>query len=126
MALVVFLKGVNVGGHRRFRPSEVVSLLKRYDIVNVGAAGTFVVRKPITRTKLRGELKRLLPFDAEIMICSATDILRLAASDTFAGTPSDRSVIQFVSILARRHPSTTTPISIPPNGQWGLQVLRHQ
>ena len=41
MALVVLLKGINVGGHRTFRP-----------VVNIGAAGTFVIRQPVTRTQL--------------------------------------------------------------------------
>ncbi len=39
MALVVFLRGVNVGGHRTFRPSLLARALSRYDVVNVGAAG---------------------------------------------------------------------------------------
>ncbi len=46
MAVVVFLRGVNVGGHRTFRPSLLAKELHDYDVVNVGAAGTFVVRKP--------------------------------------------------------------------------------
>ena len=45
MALVVFLRGVNVGGHRTFRPSVLARELGDYDVVNVGAAGTFVVRQ---------------------------------------------------------------------------------
>ena len=46
MALIVFLRGVNVGGHRTFRPSTLARELSDYDVVSVGAAGTFVVRKP--------------------------------------------------------------------------------
>ena len=46
MALVVFIRGVNVGGHRTFRPSVLARVLSDYGVVNVGAAGTFVVRKP--------------------------------------------------------------------------------
>jgi hypothetical protein len=42
MALIVFLRGVNVGGHRTFRPSIVARELNDYDVLNVGAAGTFV------------------------------------------------------------------------------------
>lgn len=40
MALVVFLKGVNVGGHRAFLPSVLARALAKYDVINVGAAGT--------------------------------------------------------------------------------------
>ena len=51
MALVVFLRGVNVGGHRTFRPSQLVKELADFDVVNIGAAGTFVVRKPGSQAK---------------------------------------------------------------------------
>ena len=49
-ALVVFLRGVNVGGHRTFRPSVVAKELRKFDVVNVGAAGTFVVFPVITNS----------------------------------------------------------------------------
>src|SRR6266516_2741455 len=101
MALVVFLRGVNVGGYKTFRPSVLAKQLKQYDVVNVGAAGTFVIRKPVGQTKLRAELERRLPFAADIMICSGNDILRLAESNPFAGQPTDRGIIQFVSVLSK-------------------------
>ena len=40
MSLVVFLRGVNVVGHRKFRPSILAKGLSNYGVVNVGAAGT--------------------------------------------------------------------------------------
>ena len=61
VALVVFLRGVNVGGHRRFRPSILARAMSNYGVVNVGAAGTFVVRKPGSRAKFRTALLRKLP-----------------------------------------------------------------
>jgi uncharacterized protein (DUF1697 family) len=126
MSLVIFLKGVNVGGHRRVRPTELAKQLKRYDVVNIGAAGTFVVRRPVSQAKLRAELKRRLPFEAEVMICSGSDILRLAGTNPFAKEPSDRSVMQFVSIMAKRaNPSVSTPIVLPPTGDWEFKVLDH-
>ena len=56
MALVVLLRGVNVGGHRTFRPAALARQLKHLDAVNIGAAGTFVIRRPVTRAQLRAEL----------------------------------------------------------------------
>src|SRR5438067_2161923 len=100
MALVVLLKGVNVGGYRRFRPSELAKALERFDVVNVGATGTFVVRKPPSRGVLRAELARRLPFDAEVMICDGRDVLRLISSDPFARWPTGPAVVRFVSVLA--------------------------
>lgn len=40
MALVVLLRGVNVGGHRTFRPTMLTEELKHLDAINIGAAGT--------------------------------------------------------------------------------------
>ena len=124
MALVVLLKGLNVGGHRTLRPSVLARDLARYDTVNIGAAGTFVIRKPVTRTKLRAEIARRVPFAADVMICDGADVLRLVSEDPFAQQPSDRSIIQFVSVLARRRQaSSPIPFDIPAEGEWGVRVL---
>jgi hypothetical protein len=69
MALVVFLRGVNVGGHRTFRPSLLAKELSHLDIVNIGAAGTFVVRNRISHATLRAELAKRLPFETAVVIC---------------------------------------------------------
>ena len=127
MALVVFLKGVNVGGHRTFRPSVLANQLKRFDAVNVGAAGTFVIRRPVSRLKLRAELTRRLPFEAHAIVCDGRDILRLASSDPFAGQPSGPLIIHFVSVLAkRRRPLTPVPFDLPADGKWCVRVLDQQ
>ena len=44
MALVVFLRGVNVGGHKAFQPTVLARALAALDVKSIGAAGTFVVR----------------------------------------------------------------------------------
>jgi hypothetical protein len=88
MALVVFLRGINVGGHRTFRPSILAKELSDYDVVNVGAAGTFVVRKPGPRAKFRAELLRKLPFEAKVVFCDGRDLVRLERADPFRTEPS--------------------------------------
>ena len=93
MALVVLLRGVNVGGHRTFRPSALIKQLTHLDAVNIGAAGTFVIRQPVSRTELRAELGRRLSFDTEIMICHGREIVGLMSQNHFADQP--------VKILAR-------------------------
>ena len=52
---IVFLRGVNVGGHRTFRPSILARELSDYDVVNVGAAGTFVVQSLHVAPQLVGD-----------------------------------------------------------------------
>jgi uncharacterized protein (DUF1697 family) len=124
MALVVFLRGVNVGGYRTFRPSLVANELSNFDVVNVGAAGTFVVRNRISQAKLRAELLRHLPFEAEVVICKGDDVLDLAAGNPFAGQPAGPKIVRFVSILAKRgQPLSSTPLSLPSGGKWFLKIL---
>ena len=123
MALVVFLRGVNVGGHRTFRPSILAKEL-RLDAVNIGAAGTFVIRKPVSRTSLRSAVMRRLPFDADIMICDGNEILRLASANPFERQPTGPGVLQFVSVLAKRpRSSATVPVDIPPDRGWGMRIF---
>lgn len=132
MALVVLLRGVNVGGHKTFRPAVLAAKLKHLDAVNIGAAGTFVIRKPVTRTQLRDELARALPFETEIILCEGREVLRVMTQSPFAGDlmqagarrESARDVVRFVSVLARRPAAAPpAPIRFPPAGTWLLQVL---
>jgi uncharacterized protein (DUF1697 family) len=124
MALIVFLKGVNVGGHRTFRPSALAKALSRFDVVNVGAAGTFVVRKPVEVADMRAQLARHLPFEADVMICTGRELLGLIGSAPFARQRADPRVVQFVSVLAsRRRSSGAIPLDIPEQGDWGLRIL---
>ncbi len=124
MALVVLLRGVNVGGHKTFRPSQLARDLIQFDVVNIGAAGTFVVRKSITQARLRAELRRRLPFETEIVICTGRDVLRLAARDPFADEPARSDITRFVSVLAKQpRTAPSPPIRMPATGPWLLKVL---
>lgn len=124
MALVVFLRGVNVGGHRAFRPSLVAKALSEFDVVNVGAAGTFAVRSQVSEAKLRSEFLRRLPFETEVVICKASDILKLVSEDPFAGQPSGPEVVRFVSVLAGPGKRlSVTPLHLPSKEEWSLRIL---
>jgi hypothetical protein len=124
MALVVFLRGVNVGGHKTFQPSVLAKDLAEYDVVNVGAAGTFVVRKPISQAKLRAELLRRLPFEPQIMICSGHDVIDLVSMDPFAGGPAGPDIVRFMSVLAKRpQVPPGIPISLPAGDDWLVKII---
>jgi len=124
MALVVFLRGVNVGGHRTFRPSMLVKELSAYDVVNVGAAGTFVVRKPGPRAKFQAELVRKLPFEAHVVLCPGRDLVHLEMDNPFKTRPSSPDIVRFVSILSKaNHGRVQFPMAIPTGGEWYVRVL---
>lgn len=124
MALVVFLRGVNVGGHRRFRPSILARELSDYDVVNVGAAGTFVVRKPGSRAKFRAELLRRLPFEAEVVLCDGRDLVGLETENPFGKEPSRPDTVRFVSILSKAgRLRASIPVTLPSEGEWFVRVI---
>jgi uncharacterized protein (DUF1697 family) len=124
MALVVLLRGVNVGGHRNFRPTALACDLAHLDVVNIGAAGTFVVRRPVAQTKLRAELADRLPFDTEVVICSGKDIVRLLSKDYYGDSSVKPDIVRFVSVLSRRPTlKPAIPTSLPPDGEWLLKIV---
>lgn len=124
MALVAFIRGINVGGSRTFRPSLLARELSAYDVVNVGAAGTFVVRKPGMRAEFHAQLRRKLPFAAEIALCDGRDLIRLAQEDPFGAEPLPPDAVRFLSILSRACRATpSVPVTFPPTGEWFVRVI---
>lgn len=124
MALIVFFRGINVGGHRRFRPSTLTRELSAYDVVNIGAAGTLVVRKPGSRARFLTELRRKLPFEAKIACCDGSDLIRLEAENPFGAEPLSPEVVRFVSILSKPgRGSASVPIAIPEAGEWFVRII---
>jgi uncharacterized protein (DUF1697 family) len=118
-------------------------------VVNVGAAGTFVVRelgssklgssKPVSRSKFRAALLRALPFEAQIVLCDGRDLLRLEKENPFTtelssldkplapNEPPARDIVRFVSILSKAGGvRTSLPVSFPSDGEWLVRVLASQ
>ena len=124
MALIVFFRGINVGGHRRFRPSMLVRDLAAYDVVNVGAAGTLVVRKPGPRTRFLVELRQKLSFEVVVAVCDARDLIRLEMENPFGALPSHPEVVQFVSILSEDgRCKASLPIAFPSGEEWLVRII---
>jgi uncharacterized protein (DUF1697 family) len=98
--------------------------LRAYDVLNVGAAGTFVVRKPGSRVKFRAALMRKLPFETEIVLCDGRELVRIETENPFATEPSGPEFVRFVGILAKaggvRGP---LPVAFPSEGQWLVRVI---
>jgi len=124
VALAVFLRGVNVGGHRTFRPTELAAALKHLGAVNIGAAGTLVLRHKMTQAQARAEVARILPFAAEIVVCRSREILNLLSNDPFEGQKLPPDVVRFVSVLSRPpRLAPSMPMQFPPSGKWLLKIV---
>lgn len=123
MALIVLLRGINVGGHRAFRPTLLARALRADDVVNIGATGTFVVRKPISRAHLRAALRSRLPVTTQFVFCEGRDLLRLEAQHPFDKPPPGSGVVRFVSFLARRaRTRPSLPLTVPEGEDWFVRV----
>jgi uncharacterized protein (DUF1697 family) len=127
MRWVVFLRAVNVGTANRCRPALIAKQLSKFGVVNIGAVGTFVVREDVSEPVLRNAIARKLPFQCEIMICAARDIIKLAAKNPFSGQPSGPDIIRFVNVLTKRLPAAPPLLlSLPSDNDWVTKVIAIQ
>jgi len=96
--------------------------LTGFGVVNVGAAGTFVVRGRIGQASLRAEILRRLPFKAELMICPARESIDLARGDADGTDPPEKAVRE-------RDGETATEAAAPSprlarRRPWEVRVIR--
>jgi uncharacterized protein (DUF1697 family) len=127
MSSVVFLRAVNVGGTNRCQPALIAKELAKFDIINIGAVGTFVVREKVSESVLRAAIARKLSFECEIMICPAREMIKLILKDPFARQPSGPDITRFVSVLHKRpRPLPPLPLSLPTEDAWLLKVVAIQ
>lgn len=124
--MVVFLRGVNVGGHKTFKPSVLAAELSAdFEVTNVGAAGTFVVRRAESAASVRSAILARLGFEAAVMVCPADELLALFSSEPFGRAKPQAGQKRFVSVLEKaleRPPRL--PIERPPGKDWQVRVVR--
>ncbi len=72
---------------------------------------------------LRDEILGRLPFEAEIMICPARDIVGLVRSEPFGPGPAKKDLRRFVSVMDKS-PRTSPPLPIdrPVGDEWQVRV----
>jgi uncharacterized protein (DUF1697 family) len=123
MAHVVFLRAANVGGKNVFRPARLAADLAHLGVVNVGAAGTFVIREKASAAAIRREILGALPFEPDMVICPASEILDLVASQPFRGVSFSKEQRGWVAALAGRPKARPElPMTTPRGRSWCVRV----
>ena len=122
---VVFLRAANVGGKNVFRPAQLAASLSHLDVVNVGAAGTFVVRGKASAATIRRDIVTRLPFDPEIAIRPASEVLDFVHSDPFRGVQFSKQLLGWVAVLTGKPKARPSlPILTPDSDVWSVRFDR--
>src|SRR5262245_39528617 len=125
MPHVVFVRAMNVGGKNVFRPAQLAAKLAHLDVVNIGAAGTFLVRAKASPTALRKEILAQLPWEPPIAVWPAADVLELVKSRPFEGVRFSRDTRGWVAALeAKPKRLPELPIAVPEGRNWSVRFER--
>jgi len=93
-------------------------LAKKLDLVNIGAAGTFVARGAVTVAGIR----RDIPFPLDVVIRPAAEVLRLVD----AGPPKATGAQVYVSVLvAKPKLSPRLPLDVPERA-WTYRIVERR
>ena len=123
MALVVLLRGINIGGRRTLRPTRLAEQLRHLDAVNVGSTGTLVIRKKVSRARLHEEVARRLPFETAIVICEGREIRRLLRRPEME-EPGAATFVSVLERLPRTNPKL--PLQLPARGAWLVRLYERE
>lgn len=124
MASAVFLRAVNVGGHKTFRPSELASRLSSLEVKSIGAAGTFVVQADAEVAEIRTKFLKQIPFETQLMICPARDLLDLVRKSPFAAGSLPKADGQFISVVeAQIRNAPRLPLNVPEGKDWQVGII---
>lgn len=125
MGHVVFLRAANVGGRNVFRPARLALALEHLDVVNVGAAGTFVVRGKASAATIRREILARLPFQPALMVIPAKEIVALVRSRPLAGVAFSKDLRGWVAVLdGRPRSQPELPLAVPAGKTWSVRLER--
>lgn len=124
---VVFLRAVNVGKANRCQPALIAKQLGKFNLVNIGAVGTFIARENVSESVLRTAIAKKLPFKCDMMIVPAKKIVDLVRKDPFVKQPSGPDITRFVNVLAKRpNQLPTIPFCLPSDDDWQLKIVAIQ
>ena len=125
MAHVVFLRAANVGGKNVFRPAQLAAALAHLEVVNVGAAGTFVVRATASAAAIKSEFLSRLPFEPAIAVRPARELVALVQSAPFKGVAFSKDLRGWGAVLAGK-PKTKPklPLTRPAGKAWSVRFDR--
>ena len=93
-------------------------MAKKLDLVNIGAAGTFVARGRVAVA----DVKRAIPFPLDVVVRPAAEVLRLVD----AGPPKAAGSLPYVSVLiAAPKVTPRLPLDLPERA-WAMRIVERR
>src|SRR5262249_34683443 len=106
------------------QPSVLARELADLGVVNVGAAGTFVVRKAGSQAAVRGAFLERLAFEGGLVVCRARGLTALADGHWVPGGSLPPDARRYLSVMGKRPAELPRlPLSQPAGEQWLVQVV---
>ena len=125
MSSVVFFRAANVGGKNVFRPAQVVAALEHLGAVNVGAAGTFLIRKKASAASVRREILAQMPFEPELTVVPAAEVLSVVRRAPLGRVTFSKDQRGWVAVLASKPKvEPTLPLLKPEGKDWSVRMDR--
>lgn len=122
MAVVVLLRGANLG-KRRFKPAEMVKELAAWEVENLGAAGTFVVRKRVAEKTLRARVAELLPWeDPEMVILKDAEVRDALAAGGAVKAPAGAKRFGIALPAAPKSAPVLPLEASAKDGKWAMRI----
>jgi len=123
VATVVLLRGFNLG-NRRFSTKAIEKDLSDLDAVNVGAAGTFVVRGKVADAALLKRLADAIPFEPRAILLKPAEVEAAVAAGEAIAIPAGAAA-RFGTALAKPA-KAALPIQAPEGKVWGVRCLAQE
>jgi hypothetical protein len=121
MVLIVLLRGANLGS-KRFSPKAVEASLADLDATSIGAAGTFVVRKTISRSALTKRFHDALPFEPELLFADANALKAAVTAGERLDVPPGAK--RFATLMSKTPSKVSLPLEAPEGTTWAVRVVR--
>ena len=104
--LIVLIRGINVGGHKKLRMADLRSVCESVGLTNIATylqSGNVVCKsdeRPVTvAARVAGALRETLALDAGVIVRTAADLARVVEANPFADaarTEPNRVMVMFL------------------------------
>jgi uncharacterized protein (DUF1697 family) len=126
---VAFLRGINVGGHKKISMADLKKAFESLGFKNVRtvlASGNVVFEAPgkdrALADTIAARLENVFGFPVKVVLRSVGELQAIVNADPFKGAPSGPDIKLYVTFLSET--KAGRPVRLPPRPSEGLKLVR--